>query len=82
MDKESQINAIIKYLGLEVCADTLVGSPFVKGISGRQKRRLSIGIEMVTQPGILFLDEVMLCVPVCPSHCLVVGCLCVGQHTL
>ena len=50
MDKKEQVDAIIKYLGLESCRDTRVGTVFAKGISGGQKRRLSIGIELVTQP--------------------------------
>ena len=33
------------WLGLDCCKDTLVGDATVKGISGGQKRRLSIGVE-------------------------------------
>lgn len=34
-----------------------VGSSMIKGISGGEKRRLSVGMEMVTNPSILYLDE-------------------------
>ena len=45
--------------GLEDCANTLIGSETegIKGISGGQKRRLSVGIELVTNPRVLVLDE-------------------------
>ena len=48
---------MIKELGLMSCADTLVGSSIEKGISGGEKRRVSIGIELLTNPPVIFLDE-------------------------
>ena len=47
------------YQGLEECANTLIGSETegIKGISGGQKRRLSVGTELVTNPRVLVLDE-------------------------
>lgn len=55
--KQAKVEEIIKLLGLEKCADTLVGSDLERGISGGEKKRTSIGIELVTNPAILFLDE-------------------------
>jgi energy-coupling factor transporter ATP-binding protein EcfA2 len=45
--------------GLDTCADTMIGSATagIKGISGGEKRRCSVGIELVTSPQCLFLDE-------------------------
>lgn len=45
--------------GLAECADTLVGSEAagIKGISGGQKRRLSVASELITRPLAIFLDE-------------------------
>lgn len=51
------VNDIILKLGLKNCANTLIGSEFVKGISGGEKRRVSIGIQLLNNPKVLFLDE-------------------------
>ena len=44
-------------LGIEDCADTLIGGALIKGISGGQRKRTSIGVEIITDPALLFLDE-------------------------
>ena len=44
-------------LGLEQCADTMVGGDLVKGISGGERKRTSVGVELVTKPALVFLDE-------------------------
>lgn len=51
------INKLIRETGLLDCADTLIGSETVKGISGGEKRRVSISIQLLSKPKILFLDE-------------------------
>lgn len=51
------INKLIRQTGLVDCADTLVGSEIVKGISGGEKRRLSIAIQLLSKPKVIFLDE-------------------------
>ncbi|SGZ56957.1 CIC11C00000004744 [Sungouiella intermedia] len=54
----SEITAnTIDVLGLSKQANTKVGTPLQKGLSGGQKRRLSVAAQVVTQPEILFLDE-------------------------
>ena len=52
-----KIEALIESVGLQSCADTIVGSIFFKGLSGGQKRRLSIAVELISSPSILLLDE-------------------------
>lgn len=44
-------------LGLQECADTIVGGVLIKGISGGERKRTSVGVELVTQPAIVLLDE-------------------------
>ncbi|KAL9432590.1 hypothetical protein AB3S75_027592 [Citrus x aurantiifolia] len=48
----------LKVLGLEVCADTLVGDEMVRGISGGQKKRVTTGEMMVGPALALFMDEI------------------------
>ncbi|KAF9973403.1 hypothetical protein BGZ73_003343 [Actinomortierella ambigua] len=55
--KFAKVEEIIDILGLRECADVLVGNAAVKGISGGQRRRVSIGVQLVTEPACLFLDE-------------------------
>ncbi|XP_044481156.1 pleiotropic drug resistance protein 1-like isoform X2 [Mangifera indica] len=49
---------ILKILGLEVCADTLVGDEMVRGISGGQKKRVTTGEMLVGPANALFMDEI------------------------
>ncbi|ANB10993.1 hypothetical protein AWJ20_3787 [Sugiyamaella lignohabitans] len=51
------VEEIILELGLKECANTLVGDTAHKGLSGGEKRRLSIGIQLLANPSVLFLDE-------------------------
>jgi ABC-type multidrug transport system ATPase subunit/ABC-type multidrug transport system permease subunit len=53
----SQVDDMIQSLGLSACADTMAGNEMIKGISGGQKKRTSIGAELITNPAITFLDE-------------------------
>nr|B9G300.2 RecName: Full=ABC transporter G family member 52; Short=OsABCG52; AltName: Full=Pleiotropic drug resistance protein 18; Short=OsPDR18 [Oryza sativa Japonica Group] len=51
-------NHILKILGLDICADTIVGNNMLRGISGGQKKRLTTA-EMIVTPGrALFMDEI------------------------
>lgn len=56
-EKAQIVDQLILELGLKDCADTLVGDSTHRGLSGGEKRRLSIGTQMVANPSIMFLDE-------------------------
>jgi ATP-binding cassette subfamily G (WHITE) protein 2 len=48
---------IIATLGLEKCADTVIGNVLQRGISGGQAKRVNIGLALISSPGVIFLDE-------------------------
>lgn len=48
---------MVHELHLQECADTLIGGALVKGVSGGERKRTSVGVELVTQPSLVFLDE-------------------------
>ncbi|XP_076916099.1 ABC transporter G family member 15-like isoform X2 [Bidens hawaiensis] len=54
---EDTIEGTIMEMGLEDCADRLVGNWHLRGISGGEKKRLSIALEILVRPRLLFLDE-------------------------
>lgn len=56
-EKIDRVLSIINDLGLESCADTHMGNEFLRGVSGGEKKRACIGMELVLSPKILFLDE-------------------------
>uniref|UniRef100_A0A7N1A5T7 ABC transporter domain-containing protein n=1 Tax=Kalanchoe fedtschenkoi TaxID=63787 RepID=A0A7N1A5T7_KALFE len=49
---------ILKILGLEICADTLVGDEMLRGISGGQRKRVTTGEMLVGPARALFMDEI------------------------
>lgn len=53
----ARVNAVLKELGLESTRDLKVGSPLHKFISGGQRKRLNIALELIREPAVLFLDE-------------------------
>lgn len=55
--QKKMVDDTLTLLGLDVCADVRIGDMFFKGISGGQRRRVSIGVELMKQPSILILDE-------------------------
>jgi ABC-type multidrug transport system ATPase subunit len=48
---------MLNELGLRQCADTVVGGSLLKGISGGERKRTSVGVELVVRPSMIFLDE-------------------------
>jgi ABC-type multidrug transport system ATPase subunit len=56
-ETNDRIDSLLASLGLTEQASTIVGDIFLKGLSGGQKRRLSIALEALTEPKNLYLDE-------------------------
>ncbi|KAF1945804.1 P-loop containing nucleoside triphosphate hydrolase protein [Clathrospora elynae] len=55
--KAQRAEEILLKMGLKDCADNLVGNDLIKGISGGEKRRVTIAVQILTEPRILLLDE-------------------------
>lgn len=55
--KREKVEQVIVELGLTRVADSLIGTQFMRGISGGEKKRVSIGCELITNPSLLFCDE-------------------------
>ncbi|KAJ2742905.1 hypothetical protein GGI20_004146 [Coemansia sp. BCRC 34301] len=55
--KKARVEDILKQLRLESIRDSQIGSTKNRGISGGERKRVSIGMELLTDPRILFLDE-------------------------
>ncbi|KAK6953642.1 hypothetical protein Daesc_005947 [Daldinia eschscholtzii] len=56
-EKYQRAEEVLVKMGLKDCADNLVGNELVKGISGGEKRRVSIAVQILTDPRVLLLDE-------------------------
>jgi ABC-type multidrug transport system fused ATPase/permease subunit len=54
---DRRVMKTLKDLGLDATKDLKVGSPINKYISGGQRKRLNIALELIREPSVLFLDE-------------------------
>mmetsp|Transcript_24221 Transcript_24221/g.24835 ORF Transcript_24221/g.24835 Transcript_24221/m.24835 type:complete len:1388 (-) Transcript_24221:477-4640(-) len=54
----TKVNNITQLLGLMGCANTIVGNGMLRGVSGGQKRRVTVGEMMVPPKGLKFMDAV------------------------
>jgi ABC-type multidrug transport system ATPase subunit/uncharacterized tellurite resistance protein B-like protein len=50
-------HSLLADLGLSETKDLKVGSPLEKTISGGQRKRLNIGLELIREPSVLYVDE-------------------------
>ncbi|KAL0327692.1 UNVERIFIED_CONTAM: ABC transporter G family member 14 [Sesamum angustifolium] len=56
-EKVQHVENVITELGLTRCQNSMIGGPLFRGISGGEKKRVSIGQEMLINPSLLLLDE-------------------------
>nr|ATB19625.1 putative ABCG7 [Callitropsis nootkatensis] len=56
-DREKYVDDLLNRLGLVSCADCIVGDAKVRGISGGEKKRLSVACELIASPSVIFADE-------------------------
>ena len=57
-ERRKVVEEVILELGLKECVNTRIGNDMHKGCSGGEKRRTSLGIQLLSNPSFLFLDEV------------------------
>lgn len=56
-EKLGKASEIIEDLKLTKCQNTNIGGYLIKGVSGGERKRTSIGVELITNPSLIFLDE-------------------------
>ena len=56
-DRDEIVDSAIAALRLEKCADTMVGSALIPGLSGGEKKRAAVAVELISSPSLIFLDE-------------------------
>ena len=76
LEKMARADAVIHELDMGIVADVRVGDATEGGISGGQKRKLMLGVEILALPAVLFLDEptsgldTLAAMEVCATHIL------------
>lgn len=56
-ERDEYVKNLLFKLGLVSCADSRVGDAKVRGISGGEKKRLSVACELIASPSVIFADE-------------------------
>eukprot|EP00897_Mesotaenium_endlicherianum_P001634 jgi/Mesen1/1499/ME000132S00440 len=55
--KVQRVDAIISDLGLDKSKNTIIGNHMIRGVSGGERKRVSVAHEILTDPSLLLLDE-------------------------
>ncbi|CAI9110559.1 OLC1v1010610C1 [Oldenlandia corymbosa var. corymbosa] len=56
-EKRQRVDKLIEQLGLSTSRHTYIGDEGTRGVSGGERRRVSIGVDIIHGPSLLFLDE-------------------------
>ncbi|KAL5815444.1 hypothetical protein ACOSQ3_026225 [Xanthoceras sorbifolium] len=56
-EKKKRVSELLEQLGLQSTMHTYIGDEGRRGVSGGERRRVSIGIDIIHKPSLLFLDE-------------------------
>ncbi|KAF5828872.1 hypothetical protein DUNSADRAFT_16957 [Dunaliella salina] len=56
-EKSARVEAVMSVLGIARSRDTIIGGFFRRGISGGERKRVSVGHELLINPAVLLLDE-------------------------
>jgi ABC-type multidrug transport system ATPase subunit len=56
-EKVLVVERVVEFLGLQSVRNSVVGTVEKRGISGGQRKRVNVGLEMVMEPSLLMLDE-------------------------
>ncbi|XP_076442875.1 ATP-binding cassette sub-family G member 5-like [Babylonia areolata] len=54
---EDKVSSVLNHMGLMAVADSRVGGAVVRGVSGGEKRRVTIALQLLKDPDILLMDE-------------------------
>lgn len=55
--KNERVDVLLKLLDLKHVQDTLVGNDLIRGISGGQRKRVTIGVSLTSDPSLILMDE-------------------------
>jgi len=56
-EKAELVTNVISELGLGKTRDTIIGDEKIRGVSGGERKRANIGVQLISDPAVLFLDE-------------------------